>query len=259
MRRMIFARRHLSAGKDKASPVIGSGTFRKEGSRVKSWHIRSFDIREDGFLTYGEPGSGKLKGYLNCSSCLLSVGHERNLERSGANDFGSLDARGSVVSSGGVSIAIHSVSENRDLFVVFECSGDAKQFVLWLSKAAVQNNIKAYCASMKWDELLASVGGSQIDSSGQAAAPSAAAGSAAEEDEGDSDEGDLAEDESPAAAAPATTAAGTTASSCNSNNKNSTAPTSNISLSPTALFISFNVCFIIVVAVLFSIFGNIEE
>ena len=113
-----------------APDVIGAGTFRKKGSRIRSWKLRTYEIHSDGQIVYSDPQTEEVKGTFDITTCELSTGPVENVEKSG------LDRANAIP------IIVTSSVEKRGMEVVFDSLGDAKQFCMWIAKASKANNIK---------------------------------------------------------------------------------------------------------------------
>jgi hypothetical protein len=110
-----------------SSEVIGGGEFRKKGSRIKSWKIRAYYIKDDGMLLYFDPVSKEPKGVFDIYNCTLSLGNVENLSKSGCKNF-SVEA--------GHAFNLCNPSDPKVLELVFDTTKEAKKFCLLLSSGA---------------------------------------------------------------------------------------------------------------------------
>jgi hypothetical protein len=112
--------------------IIGGGEFRKKGSQVKSWKIRSYYIKEDGVLMYFDPVTKEPKGVIDITEVAITEGPQENLHTSGCSDF-SLES--------GVSLILTIFSESRKMEIVFDTLNDAQRFCLLVGYVATASNL----------------------------------------------------------------------------------------------------------------------
>jgi hypothetical protein len=112
--------------------ILGGGEFRKKGSQVKSWKIRSYYIKEDGMLLYFDPITKEPKGVIDVKEIAVIEGPAENLHASGCSDF-SLET--------GISLTLTIFSESRKMEIVFDTLKEAQRFCLLLSYVATASNI----------------------------------------------------------------------------------------------------------------------
>lgn len=112
--------------------IIGGGEFRKKGSNVKSWKIRSYYVKEDATLMYFDPITKEPKGVINVSEVAIIEGPKENLQASGCSDF-SIEI--------GVSLILTILSESRKMEVVFDTLKEAQKFCLLLGYVATASNL----------------------------------------------------------------------------------------------------------------------
>lgn len=108
--------------------IIGSGEFRKKGSKIKNWKIRSYYIKNDRKLIYFDPITKEPKGIFDISFVELSNGPIDNLNKSGCSDF-SIE----------IGHSIYMSSYNKSMELVFDTTKAAKNFVSQLIQAAPNN------------------------------------------------------------------------------------------------------------------------
>jgi hypothetical protein len=112
--------------------IIGGGEFRKKGSQVKSWKIRSYYIKEDGVLMYFDPVTKEPKGVIDITEVAITEGPLENLHTSGCSDF-SLES--------GVSLILTIFSESRKMEIVFDTLKEAQRFCLLVGYVATASNL----------------------------------------------------------------------------------------------------------------------
>ena len=147
--------------------IIGGGEFRKKGSQVKSWKIRSYYIKEDGVLMYFDPMTKEPKGVIDITEVALTEGPIENLHASGCLDF---------ALENGISLMLTIFNESRKMEIVFDSLKEAKRFCLLLSYVATASNLlvrsiqsqtllsshlpltrKDFVTHMKWDDLAVAI------------------------------------------------------------------------------------------------------
>lgn len=145
-RRRTWARGEVKKDYWKEASVYGSGTFRKRGNVIHTWHERRYEIRNDSLLVYyDKKENGVLRGYLKISHIEVQSGKLGHLDKSGFCDFG-------LEPENGVPMKIISLSEepHRHLDVVFDFVEDAKKFCILLNKGSNKNNVKEFMTKLNW-------------------------------------------------------------------------------------------------------------
>jgi hypothetical protein len=115
-----------------SSVILGGGEFRKKGSNVKNWKIRSYYIKDDRKLLYFDPITKEPKGVVDVSEVIVSIGPKENLQKSGSSDF-SCEV--------GFSFMLSLLSESMNMEVVFDTKKEAQKFCLLLGYVATASNI----------------------------------------------------------------------------------------------------------------------
>jgi len=107
--------------------VIHSGFFHKEGSWVRTWKRRYFEISRDGKITYKESESATVvNGVFDISGRL-------NIERG--------TSPSSIKTEDSCSIWIQSDSTGRKLHVVLDNQDDYRKFCMGIAQACKFHNI----------------------------------------------------------------------------------------------------------------------
>lgn len=133
-KRRSSLRQYFQSAKDSnySSVILGGGEFRKKGSKVKNWKIRSYYIKDDHRLLYFDPVTKEPKGVVDVSEVIISMGPRENLQKSGSSDF-SCEV--------GYSIMLSLLCESMNLELVFDTNKEAQKFVLLLGYVAVASNV----------------------------------------------------------------------------------------------------------------------
>ena len=119
------------------SQIIGCGEFRKKGSKIKNWKIRSYYIKNDRKLLYFDPLTKEPKGIFDISFVELSLGPIENLNKSGCSDF-SVEVGHSIIMTSSSS-SFSSLSSNKHMELVFDTTKVLKNFCCQLIHASPNN------------------------------------------------------------------------------------------------------------------------
>lgn len=129
---------------DHSSIILGGGEFRKKGSNIKNWKIRSYYIKDDKKMLYFDPISKEPKGVVDVTEVIVSVGPKENLQKSGSSDF-SCEV--------GYSILLSLLSESINMEVVFDTKKEAQKFCLLLGYVATASNI-IVCSISQYERVM---------------------------------------------------------------------------------------------------------
>jgi hypothetical protein len=125
--------------------ILGGGEFRKKGSQVKNWKIRSYYIKDDAKMIYFDPTTKEPKGVVDLKEFGISIGPKENLHISGCSDFSREE---------GVSIILTLIAEARKMEIVFDALKEAQKFCLLAGRVALASNVAVTkCKSISFMSL----------------------------------------------------------------------------------------------------------
>jgi hypothetical protein len=122
------------------SDVIGEGFFYKEGSKMKTWKFRKYNILSGGKLLYFSPTRKLYKGEFDVSNVEISQPNieDRNIPPEIMSEIGDK----------AYELAIYSQKIARVLYLIFKSNQEAVLFLYFISRTSTVHNIPVSFADL---------------------------------------------------------------------------------------------------------------